>query len=258
MAKDIFHFDGGPHKRGMDDGRRRKPLTCLEAQQIFTDPDKPGLAFPNSESHNLHMSGDPVFEGLAVGDRIYTMLVPDASGVRGLWVMPQDALAGFEFTAELVDVCQVSAAMCAEPFVEADVIGVDVYGDALDVDGALGLGDSLKDAMYKAKLNDGVVSDYRNPDALQGEYFDPVILGIGQAAYMRWTITAVPDAEVLDSPCNSCSGANGLPHLQYGAIVDKIAVNKQLIADFCTCKARICAGCGDAATDCKNCPSTED
>ena len=241
---DIFLFDGGWYKRGEDDGRIRVPLKQgRESQTIMYDPELQADAQSSIGGELPMKKYADIFDGLAIGDSIYIHLVPDAMGVRGWWAAPQDAVAGFKVDMDVVSVESVYKA------IQAGNLGATVAGlvPKQEIDFTNGLGDAPLDAEYRAHQNEGKYVDYRNPAAHVGGYYDtPVLLTVGNAGYIRLTVTALADTVVEDGceqTCSSCGSAKGWPRFQYGLIVDRTCFSKQEARTYCACDDPICAGC---------------
>ena len=241
---DIFLFDGGFYKRGEDDGRLRVPLKPgLESQTIQYDPELQ-IDAPNAFGGTLPMAKyADIFGGLAVGDSIYIHLIPDAINVRGWWFLPQESLNGMTADFDLVSIEEVSMA------IDGGALGSTVAGymPTQAVDFSNGLGDASYDAHLQSGMNGDTFLDYRNPAAMQGgNYATPKMLMIGEAAYIRLTITALPVAAEEDgcgSSCNSCGSEVNWPTIQYGILGDRLCIAKNLVKNYCSCNAPICAGC---------------
>ena len=246
---DIFLFDGGFYKRGTDDGRIRVPLKSgLESQTIMYDPELQADA-QSSLGGVIHMGKyADIFDNLAVGDAVYVHLVPDAMGVRGHWAASQDSIPGFTVDFDIVSIQDVDAA------IDAGNLGSTVAGltPAVPYDFSIGIGDAAYDAHLQGAMHNAPFTDYRNPAAVQaGYYATPVMLGVGQSAYMRFVITALPTAVVDDgcsTSCNTCGGKTGWPMLQYGLVVDRLCFAKNLVRNYCNCNDPICAGCDSTET----------
>lgn len=238
MAKDIFIFDGGPYKEGLDDGAIRVPLTCTELHKIMRDDQLPTSGSLDNSVHHRLVLNNLIGEigPLSVGDRLYVMVLPDALGYRGILAMPETCLDGFEVTLQLVNACEVYQ-LLNDP--NGDPADATTYGSALEVDYGVGLGDAMCDAEQKAQFAGGVWSDYRNPMALQGGYFQtPFIAGIGKALYMRMTIDEIPD---LGGDCPGCQDDLKIPHMQIAAIVDDPGITTNIIQDrFCDTRGQMC------------------
>ena len=188
---DIFLFDGGFYKRGEDDGRIRVPLTAgLESQTIMYDPELQADAQASLGGLLPMKKYADIFDSLAVGDSVYIHLVPDAMGVRGWWAAPQDPVAGFKVDMDIVSIQQVDTA------IKAGNLGATVAGyvPKMEIDFTNGLGDAAMDAHYRAHQNEGKFTDFRHPEAHVGGYYDTsVLLTVGMSAYIRLTVTALPD-----------------------------------------------------------------
>lgn len=241
---DIFLFDGGFYKRGEDDGRIRVPLTSgLESQTIMYDPELQADAQSSIGGELVMKKYTDIFDSLAVGDSVYIHLVPDAMGVRGWWACPQDPVAGFKVDMDIVSIQEVDAA------IKAGDLGSTVAGlvPKMEIDFTTGLGDAAMDAHYRAHQNHGAFVDYRHPEAHVGGYYAaPVLLTVGMAAYIRLTVTALPDPVVHDGcsdTCSSCGGGAGWPRFQYGLLVDRTCFSKNEARTYCACDDAICAGC---------------
>lgn len=250
MPKSIFLYDGGMYKRGVDSGRSRVPLTPEEAQLVFYDPEVPADT-DNSIGTELNMQKyASELCNLEVGDELFIGVVPDAALYRGVWMMSFDAVPGLTADYDLVSVADVFAQWAGN---NGDATGVPgFYADAsgtINYDFADGLGNSTKDAQDLAALYQDSPSVYRNEAALQiSPYVAPQPALLGQALYMRLTITAVPADQTETGCCSSCDQPNS-PTLQVGAIYDRLCVDKQRVRKFCNCPERLCdEGCSQSAS----------
>lgn len=243
MAKSIFLFNGGNYKIFTDDGRLRVPLTQEELDMVFYDPEVPNDT-DNSIGTELDMGvWKEALCDLEVDDEIFLALVPDATLVRGLWAMSFDAIDGFTVEFDLIQ-----GSLVAENMLTGDglALGLATSGSTLAYDFTNGLGDATCDAVTKAGLpwGSGVYGDYRNPEALQGEIFDPALfLKLGMAMYIRMKVVALGDLNGGDGGCcNKCNKPTW-PTFQIGAIYDRLCADKQRTKKFCNCDLPCgCAG----------------
>jgi len=244
----FFLFNGGNYKRNLDDGRIRVPLTTSEAEQVFFDPALTGQVDGNSHRTELALNAySDYLSSLAVGDEIFVAVFPDAAVYRGLWMGSYSALAGMTADAELVSVTDVCDAYVAN---DGDASGVAAFAGTptISYDFGNGMMNSTKDAEQQACLYDGDASDFRNNDALVYEgIIPPVPALLGQALYLRLTITAVP-ATLGDGGCCGSCGEGQLPIFAAGIIADEICFDKQKITNTCNCPETLgdCNTCTDS------------
>ena len=244
-----FLFDGGNYKRGIDDGRVRVPLTPEEASMVFHDPEVPGIHAPTSIGTVFNMNSYASdLCNLAVGDEIMVGLVPDAAVYRYMWASFNEKFPGLEFTVDLVSVLDVW-----DEYVTPTGNPVPGAGGSLSLDGnANYIGQATYDAVQLAKLYGDTWGDYRNTTG-NGTVVGPVeanpgdgqvIANLGEAYYMRLTVTAVPANYTASDGCCSTCGSDALPTLQVGAIFDSLCVNKQIVKRTCNCSQKLCdEGC---------------
>jgi len=244
--RSLFLFNGGMYKRGVDSGRLRVPLTTEEAELVFADPELPGNHLDNTISTELNMKKyASELCNLAVGDELFVGLIPDASVIRGLWMLSFDALPGFTVTADLVSVKDVWAAYEAN---DGDATGVPrayaAVSGLLSYDFTNGLGHSTKDATALAALYGGVYTDYRNNDALvASRYVTPQVTLLGESMYIRLIVTATPSEPLSDTGCCSACNEDNVPTFQVGAWYDQLCADKQRVRKYCNCPRALCGGC---------------
>lgn len=244
--RSLFLFNGGMYKRGVDSGRLRVPLTTEEAELVFADPELPGNYLDNTISTELNMKKyASELCNLAVGDELFVGLIPDASVIRGLWMLSFDALPGFTVTADLVSVKDVWTAYEDN---DGDATGVPrAYAAAsalLSYDFTNGLGHSTKDAVALAGLYGGVYTDYRNNDALvASRYATPQVTLLGESMYIRLIVTAIPTEPLSDTGCCSACNEDNVPTFQVGAWYDQLCADKQRVRKYCNCPRSLCGGC---------------
>lgn len=234
MPKALFLVDGGNYKRGVDDGRSRVPLTYDEAQMIFHDPEVPGPGSPSSIATEFNMQKwSEYLCNLEVDDELFIGLLPDAALYRSMWMMSFDSLSNFTVTVDLVSVKDVYTAHLA-----GDATGVASWitgAETIDYDFADGLGDATIDAIQKADLYGGLASQYRNEAALVATPFATQLAGLGEALYIRLTITERPAAGFgFEGCCTNCGDVN-MPTFQVGAVYDVLCADKQRVRHFCNC-----------------------
>ena len=131
-----------------------------------------------------------------------------------------------------------------------------LYGDAymirqaLDYDFSDGLGYDSWTAETNAKTPwaAGDYNYYRNNAALKWAGFDTQFFAaLGEAMYIRMTITAVGEAGTSDpGVCCTC-GKPKFPVFQIGAIYDRMCADKQRHVKYCNCHEIPCRnGCNQA------------
>ena len=237
MANDFFFFHGGPIKTGnpihsKDDGIRRKPLTVEECHEVHRDPEVPQSYAPNAYTRwfyfgryfNAPGETNSRKEDLAVGDRIYAAIYPDAIHYVGIYALGMTVLSGFTVKLALVAADDVATALAADP--AADLSTLSIRGNEITYDFANSLGDASIDAAQKAKLNDGTTfDDYRNDAALKSGIFTTggLIAPIGSPMYMRIEVTGLPAAPAAGDPTAE------MPFMQFGVIGNDLGLNKQNI-----------------------------
>jgi hypothetical protein len=197
------------------------------------------------ESWILNMSRHDELNAMQVGDFYYIGVIPDGVTVEMLWVVPQSGYDGLEVELQLVDANEVHDLNCAK----ADISQASKVGGKLSADLSVGLCEASCDAVDLACMHGDTYEDHRHPEAHQWTQFNPpIVLPLGKAAYIRMEIKKYTPAS--SDSCVTCNSKIGLPKLQYGAIVDDLEINKQIVSVFCTCKTKICAGCPDECEEC--------
>lgn len=231
----IFLFNGGTYKYNVDDGRLRVPLTLPEIDSVVYDPEHPADTDNSIGTEiNLNQYKDILCD-LAVGDKIFIGLVPDAVLVRGLWNLTFKGVDGFTGDLSLVMATDVLADIEAgsDGSAAADAI------TAMSIDFADYIGDAPCDAVTTSNLP--WMADYddesiRNPDALTASILEtPVFLKLRQACYIVLTVTALPTTDAADSACcNNCNAVT-YPHFQAGVIYDRLCADKLRRKRACNC-----------------------
>lgn len=238
-------FNGGNYKRGIDDWRVRIPLNEKEIDEVFYDPDVPNDT-DNSIGSEFNMSEfEELFCNLEVGDELYLVLLPDACIYRGLWAMAFNPVKGFTVRFDCVR---------ARDLYNAWVGGQSMKGlpavagtASLDYDFSDGLGFDSWTAETNAKTPwaAGDYNYYRNNAALKWAGFDTQFFAaLGEAMYIRMTVTAVGEAGTSDpGVCCTC-GKPKFPVFQIGAIYDRMCADKQRHVKYCNCHEIPCRnGC---------------
>lgn len=238
-------FHGGNYKRGIDDWRIRVPLNEKEIDEVFYDPDVPNDT-DNSISSEFNMRDfEELFCNLEVGDELYLVLLPDACIYRGLWAMAFNPVKNFTARFDCVR---------ARDLYNAWVGGQSMKGlpavagtAALDYDFSDGLGYDSWTAETNAKTPwaAGDYNYYRNNAALKWAGFNTQFFAaLGEAMYIRMTITAVGEAGTSDpGVCCTC-GKPKFPVFQIGAIYDRMCADKQRHVKYCNCHEIPCRnGC---------------
>ena len=241
-------FHGGNYKRGIDDWRIRVPLNEKEIDEVFYDPDVPNDT-DNSIASEFNMAEfEELFCNLVVGDELYLVLLPDACIYRGLWAMAFNPVKGFTARFDCVR---------ARDLYNAWVGGQSMKGlpavagtASLDYDFSDGLGFDSWTAETNAKTpwDVGDYNYYRNNAALKWAGFDTQFFAaLGEAMYIRMTITAVGEAGTSDpGVCCTC-GKPKFPVFQIGAIYDRMCADKQRHVKYCNCHEIPCRnGCNQA------------
>lgn len=236
-------FHGGNYKRGIDDWRLRVPLTPKEIDETFYDPDVPNDT-DNSIGSELNMADfEELFCSLEENDEIYVALMPDACIYRGIWAMAFNPVKDFKVKFDLVR---------ARDLYNAWVAGGSMKGlpavagtAALDYDFSDGLGYDSWTAETNAKMPwaAGDYNYYRNNAALKWAGFDsPHFAALGEAMYIRMTVTQVGEAGTSDpGVCCTC-GKPKFPVFQIGCIYDRMCADKQRHVKYCNCDGGPCRG----------------
>lgn len=243
MDQPILLFHGGNYKRGIDDWRLRVPLTPKEIDETFYDPDVPNDT-DNSIGSELNMADfEELFCSLEQGDEIYVALMPDACIYRGIWAMAFNPVKDFTVRFDLVR---------ARDLYNAWVAGTSMKGlpavagtAALDYDFSDGLGYDSWTAETNAKTAwaKGGYDYYRNNAALKWAGFDTAhFAALGEAMYIRMTVTQVGEAGTFDpGTCCTC-GKPKFPVFQIGCIYDRMCADKQRHVKYCNCDGGPCRG----------------
>lgn len=241
-------FYGGNYKRGIDDWRIRVPLNEKEIDEVFYDPDVPNDT-DNSIGSEFNMAEfEELFCNLEVGDELYLVLLPDACIYRGLWAMAFNPVKGFTARFDCVRARDLyNAWVGGQPMKGLPAVA----GTAsLDYDFSDGLGFDSWTAETNAKTPwaAGDYNYYRNNAALKWAGFDTQFFAaLGEAMYIRMTITAVGEAGTSDpGVCCTC-GKPKFPVFQIGAIYDRMCADKQRHVKYCNCHEIPCRnGCNQA------------
>lgn len=245
MPKVVYLFHGGNYKRGIDDERLRIPLDPYEVDEVFYDPDVPNDT-DNSIGTELDVNRyEELFCDLAPGDEYYIALMPDACIYRGIWAMAFKPIKGMKVRFDLVRARDVWNAYSTG----AEQSGLPAVAGtgSLDYDFSDGLGFDT----HTAKTNSetpwaaGGYEYYRNNAALKWTGFDTqYFAALGEAMYIRMTITEVGEAGGSDpGVCCTC-GKPKFPVFQVGCIYDRMCADKQRHVKYCNCHEIPCRnGC---------------
>lgn len=236
MATTYFLFDGGHYKRGVDDERVRVPLIQPELDEVLYDPEVPSDT-DNSIGTEINLAEyADILCNLAVGDKIILGLVPDATIVRGMWVLNFKCVNGFTVKFDLVKGADIIADIKAGGDGSAAAAYTPATIPSFDFSNCLG--DTPCDAVTKMRLPymSSAYEDHRNPLAMDVVATAPTPLKLGEACYMRAEIIALGDfGNNSTAPCcDNCAEAK-YPSFQLGVVYDRLCADKLRRQRYCNC-----------------------
>ena len=232
--KSIFLFDGGNYKIDIDDGRERVPLTRIESELLFIDPE---LLSETGTGHGaeLEMSEFPeLFSDLQVGDQIFMGVLPDSAFYRGIWVHGYNKVQGFKIDVDFVPVRDIYDAVLLGTDLSAveRLAGTPVQS----FDFTNGVKEATKDAVQKSVLwnNDENYHElYRNNLGQVATPFEAVHAGLGMSLYIRVTVVELGALGKSEDSCCSKCGGDSYPIFKAGAVLDTLCGEKQRVTRFC-------------------------